>query len=106
MVTITSDCHHSAHPEPVEGRPPSTYERTQRQLDLPDLVLVCRVMRPDPMELLRRLDNHLDRRRLPNSTEGGPQQVIADWLNRPSPIKREVRRMKSYGSARRAAQLL
>lgn len=33
----------------------SNYERGQRRLDLPDLILVCRVMKVDPMELLRRL---------------------------------------------------
>lgn len=34
----------------------SNYERAQRRLDLPDLILVCRAMRVDPVELLRRLD--------------------------------------------------
>ncbi|HEX8511716.1 MAG TPA: helix-turn-helix transcriptional regulator [Allosphingosinicella sp.] len=33
----------------------SNYERGQRRLDLPDLILVCRVLRVDPVELLRRL---------------------------------------------------
>ena len=33
----------------------SNYERGQRRLDLPDLILVCRVMKVDPMELLRQL---------------------------------------------------
>jgi len=34
----------------------SNYERGQRRLDLPDLILVCRVMKVEPNELLRRLD--------------------------------------------------
>ncbi|HEX9954751.1 MAG TPA: helix-turn-helix transcriptional regulator [Allosphingosinicella sp.] len=34
----------------------SNYERGQRRLDLPDLILVCRVMEVEPTELLRRLD--------------------------------------------------
>jgi transcriptional regulator with XRE-family HTH domain len=34
----------------------SNYERGQRRLDLPDLVLVCRVLRVEPVELLGRLD--------------------------------------------------
>jgi transcriptional regulator with XRE-family HTH domain len=34
----------------------SNYERAQRRLDLPDLVLVCRAMGVEPVELLRRLD--------------------------------------------------
>ncbi|HEX9947770.1 MAG TPA: helix-turn-helix transcriptional regulator [Allosphingosinicella sp.] len=34
----------------------SNYERAQRRLDLPDLVLVCRAMGIDPVELLRKLD--------------------------------------------------
>ncbi|MGA9580813.1 MAG: helix-turn-helix transcriptional regulator [Allosphingosinicella sp.] len=34
----------------------SNYERAQRRLDLPDLILVCRGMGVDPVELLRRLD--------------------------------------------------
>ena len=34
----------------------SNYERAQRRLDLPDLVLVCRGMGIDPVELLRKLD--------------------------------------------------
>lgn len=33
----------------------SNYERAQRRLDLPDLILVCRAMETDPMELLRKL---------------------------------------------------
>jgi transcriptional regulator with XRE-family HTH domain len=33
----------------------SNYERGQRRLDMPDLILVCRVMKVDPVELLRRL---------------------------------------------------
>jgi transcriptional regulator with XRE-family HTH domain len=33
----------------------SNYERGQRRLDLPDLILVCRVMEVEPTELLRRL---------------------------------------------------
>jgi transcriptional regulator with XRE-family HTH domain len=33
----------------------SNYERGQRRLDLPDLILVCRAMKVEPMELLRRL---------------------------------------------------
>jgi transcriptional regulator with XRE-family HTH domain len=33
----------------------SNYERGQRRLDLPDLVLVCRVLGIDPMELLAQL---------------------------------------------------
>lgn len=41
------------------GRPQSfvsNYERAQRRLDLPDLILVCRAMGLEPAELLRRLD--------------------------------------------------
>ena len=34
----------------------SNYERGQRRLDLPDLILVCRVMKVEPAELLGRLD--------------------------------------------------
>ena len=34
----------------------SNYERAQRRLDLPDLILVCRAMGVEPVELLRRLD--------------------------------------------------
>jgi transcriptional regulator with XRE-family HTH domain len=34
----------------------SNYERGQRRLDLPDLVLICRVIEVEPTELLRRLD--------------------------------------------------
>lgn len=34
----------------------SNYERAQRRLDLPDLILVCRAMGVDPVDLLRRLD--------------------------------------------------
>jgi len=34
----------------------SNYERAQRRLDLPDLILVCRAMGVEPAELLRRLD--------------------------------------------------
>lgn len=34
----------------------SNYERGQRRLDLPDLILVCRVMKVEPVELLRRLE--------------------------------------------------
>ncbi|HEX8583329.1 MAG TPA: helix-turn-helix transcriptional regulator [Allosphingosinicella sp.] len=34
----------------------SNYERGQRRLDLPDLILVCRVMKVEPTELLRGLD--------------------------------------------------
>jgi transcriptional regulator with XRE-family HTH domain len=34
----------------------SNYERGQRRLDLPDLILVCRVMKVAPAELLGRLD--------------------------------------------------
>ncbi|HEX6375026.1 MAG TPA: helix-turn-helix transcriptional regulator [Allosphingosinicella sp.] len=30
----------------------SNYERGQRRLDLPDLILVCRVLKVDPRELL------------------------------------------------------
>jgi transcriptional regulator with XRE-family HTH domain len=33
----------------------SNYERGQRRLDLPDLILVCRVLGVEPVELLRRL---------------------------------------------------
>jgi transcriptional regulator with XRE-family HTH domain len=33
----------------------SNYERGQRRLDLPDLILVCRAMGVDPAELLGRL---------------------------------------------------
>lgn len=33
----------------------SNYERGQRRLDLPDLILVCRVMKVEPADLLRRL---------------------------------------------------
>ena len=33
----------------------SNYERGQRRLDLPDLILVCRAMQVEPVELLRRL---------------------------------------------------
>ncbi|HVG01608.1 MAG TPA: helix-turn-helix transcriptional regulator [Nitrospira sp.] len=33
----------------------SNYERAQRRLDLPDLILVCRAMEIDPIELLRKL---------------------------------------------------
>jgi transcriptional regulator with XRE-family HTH domain len=33
----------------------SNYERGQRRLDLPDLILVCRVMKVEPVEMLRRL---------------------------------------------------
>lgn len=33
----------------------SNYERGQRRLDLPDLILVCRVMKVEPKELLERL---------------------------------------------------
>jgi transcriptional regulator with XRE-family HTH domain len=34
----------------------SNYERGQRRLDLPDLILICRVMGVEPRELLGRLD--------------------------------------------------
>jgi transcriptional regulator with XRE-family HTH domain len=34
----------------------SNYERGQRRLDLPDLILVCRVMGVEPGELMGRLD--------------------------------------------------
>jgi len=34
----------------------SNYERAQRRLDLPDLILVCRAMGVEPAELLRQLD--------------------------------------------------
>lgn len=34
----------------------SNYERAQRRLDLPDLILVCRALGADPKELLSRLD--------------------------------------------------
>lgn len=34
----------------------SNYERGQRRLDLPDLILVCRVMGVEPAELLGRLE--------------------------------------------------
>jgi transcriptional regulator with XRE-family HTH domain len=34
----------------------SNYERAQRRLDLPDLILVCRAMGVEPVELLQRLD--------------------------------------------------
>ncbi len=34
----------------------SNYERAQRRLDLPDLILVCRAMGVEPVELLRQLD--------------------------------------------------
>ncbi len=34
----------------------SNYERVQRRLDLPDLILVCRAMGVEPVELLQRLD--------------------------------------------------
>ncbi|HEX9964151.1 MAG TPA: helix-turn-helix transcriptional regulator [Allosphingosinicella sp.] len=33
----------------------SNYERAQRRLDLPDLILVCRAMGVEPVELLGRL---------------------------------------------------
>jgi transcriptional regulator with XRE-family HTH domain len=33
----------------------SNYERAQRRLDLPDLILVCRAMEIDPIQLLRKL---------------------------------------------------
>jgi transcriptional regulator with XRE-family HTH domain len=33
----------------------SNYERAQRRLDLPDLILVCRAMGAEPVETLRRL---------------------------------------------------
>lgn len=33
----------------------SNYERTQRRLDLPDLILVCRKLGVEPVELLKRL---------------------------------------------------
>ena len=33
----------------------SNYERAQRRLDLPDLILVCRAMETDPIQLLRKL---------------------------------------------------
>ncbi|HEU0134983.1 MAG TPA: helix-turn-helix transcriptional regulator [Allosphingosinicella sp.] len=33
----------------------SNYERGQRRLDLPDLILVCRVLKVDPVELLKKL---------------------------------------------------
>jgi transcriptional regulator with XRE-family HTH domain len=36
----------------------SNYERAQRRLDLPDLILVCRAMGVEPVELLRRLDSN------------------------------------------------
>jgi transcriptional regulator with XRE-family HTH domain len=36
----------------------SNYERAQRRLDLPDLILVCRAMGVEPVEILRRLDQH------------------------------------------------
>ncbi|HEX8224262.1 MAG TPA: helix-turn-helix transcriptional regulator [Allosphingosinicella sp.] len=34
----------------------SNYERGQRRLDLPDLILVCRVMKVEPAGLLKRLE--------------------------------------------------
>ncbi|HEX8512976.1 MAG TPA: helix-turn-helix transcriptional regulator [Allosphingosinicella sp.] len=34
----------------------SNYERAQRRLDVPDLILVCRAIGVQPMEMLRRLD--------------------------------------------------
>lgn len=34
----------------------SNYERAQRRLDLPDLILVCRAMGVEPAEILKRLD--------------------------------------------------
>jgi transcriptional regulator with XRE-family HTH domain len=34
----------------------SNYERGQRRLDLPDLILVCRELRIDPRDLLGRLN--------------------------------------------------
>jgi transcriptional regulator with XRE-family HTH domain len=34
----------------------SNYERGQRRLDLPDLILVCRVMGVEPKDLLGRLN--------------------------------------------------
>jgi transcriptional regulator with XRE-family HTH domain len=34
----------------------SNYERAQRRLDLPDLILVCRAMGVEPTDLLRQLD--------------------------------------------------
>lgn len=34
----------------------SNYERAQRRLDLPDLILVCRAMGVEPAQLLRRLE--------------------------------------------------
>lgn len=33
----------------------SNYERRQRRLDLPDLILICRVIGVEPAELLGRL---------------------------------------------------
>lgn len=34
----------------------SNYERGQRRLDLPDLILVCRVMKVEPRALLGQLE--------------------------------------------------
>ena len=34
----------------------SNYERAQRRLDLPDLILVCRALGVEPVEILRRLE--------------------------------------------------
>jgi transcriptional regulator with XRE-family HTH domain len=34
----------------------SNYERGQRRLDLPDLILVCQVMKVDPRDFLGRLN--------------------------------------------------
>jgi transcriptional regulator with XRE-family HTH domain len=38
----------------------SNYERAQRRLDLPDLILVCRAMGVEPVEMLRRLEQDED----------------------------------------------
>jgi hypothetical protein len=38
----------------------SNYERAQRRLDLPDLILVCRAISIEPAEILRRLEQGED----------------------------------------------
>ncbi len=47
----------------------SNYERAQRRLDLPDLILVCRAMGVEPVEVLRQLE-WAPR---PDSTSASPQ---------------------------------
>ena len=62
-VTISSTAAMTAEAPPklvpMVGRSQSfvsNYERAQRRLDLPDLILVCRALGVEPVELLRRLD--------------------------------------------------